>query len=113
SRSQFLQRCGGIVACGPDCVQDAGPATAPDAGTPTVVPSELEVTAVVSPAEPNSSTDGGFFSLTIVVRNPFPYPVIAQLPSAGSSTARSYPYNIRGVTGEIDGAHLAFDPGVT
>ena len=35
-RAQFLQRCGGIVACGPDCVHDAGPAAAPAAGTPVV-----------------------------------------------------------------------------
>jgi hypothetical protein len=112
-RAAFLERCGGIVACGPDCVHDAGPAAAPDAGTPTVMPSDLEVTANVSPTAPNSSTDGGFFSLTITVRNPFPHPVIALLRSFAGSTARSYPYDIRGVSGGIDGAHLAFDAGVT
>ena len=112
-RGAFLERCGGVVACGPDCVHDAGPATAPDPATPTVLPAELEVTAMVSPAAPNSSTDGGFFSLTIMVRNPFPHPVIALLRSFGGATARSYPYDIRGVSGGIDGAHFAFDTGVT
>lgn len=112
-RAEFLQGCGGIVACGPDCVHDAGPATAPDAGTPTVMPAELEVTAVVSPAAPNSSTDGGLFTLTIMVRNPLPHPVIALLRSFSGATARSYPYDVKGATGGMGGAHLAFDAGVT
>jgi len=113
-RVEFLQRCGGVVTCGPDCVSDAGPVTPPDPGTPTVTPADLEVTAVVSPAAPNSLMDGGFFTFTIMVRNPFPHPVIALLPRRfGGGTARSYPYDIRGASGGISSADLAFDLGVT
>jgi len=112
-RAEFLQRCGGIVACGPDCVQEAGPAPAPDAGTPTVMPVDLEVTVIVSPTAPNSSTDGGLFTFSIMVRNPFPHPVIALLRSFAGTIPRSYPYDVQGVSGGSGGAHLAFDSGVT
>jgi len=112
-RAQFLQSCGGVVSCGPDCVHDAGPATPPGPGTPTVTPFQLEVTAIVSPAAPSSSIDDGFFTFTINARNPFPYPVIALLPTTfGGGTARSYPYEIRSSTSGITAADLAFDPGV-
>jgi hypothetical protein len=57
-RSAFLQACGGIVYCGQECVRDAGPPASPPNGTPTVAPSELEVTSVVSPDGPIYQIDG-------------------------------------------------------
>jgi hypothetical protein len=113
-RVAFLKNCGGIVACAAQCVKDAGPAPAPDPGTPTVAPSELEVTTEVSPETPSMSIDGGLFTFTITVRNPYPRAVIALLlPSAEVDTALSYPYDIRDSLGGLSSADLAIDAGVT
>ena len=38
SRSDFLEKCGGTVACIEQCIRDAGPAPRPPAGTPEVPP---------------------------------------------------------------------------
>jgi hypothetical protein len=114
SRAAFLKNCGGVVACAPQCVRDAGPVTPPDPATSTVGPSELEVTTAISPDAPSISIDGGLFTFTITVRNPFPHPVIALLPpSADGDTALSYAYHIRDSLGGLRSADLVIDPGVT
>ena len=113
-RVAFLQNCGGVVACGAECVRDAGTAAAPDPATPTVAPSELDVSTAVSPEIPVSSIDGGLFTFTITVRNPFPHPVVALLkPGPDGGDPQSYPYEIRASQGGLNGADLALDPGIT
>jgi hypothetical protein len=113
-RSAFLQNCGGIVACAPQCVRDAGPPTPPDPGTPTVAPSLLEVTSAVSPTTPSSSIDGGLATFTISVHNPFPHPVVVLLPNGFGGVATSYLYVIRQIPGGgVSSGDLAFDTGVT
>jgi hypothetical protein len=114
-RSEFLQKCGGVVTCSAPCVRDAGPPTPPTPGTPTVAPSQLEVTSAVSPATPGSSIDGGLFTFTISVRNPYSQSVVALLPVvAAGGTPVSYPYDIRSVGGDgVVAVDLAVDVGVT
>jgi hypothetical protein len=113
-RSAFLQSCGGVVRCGPVCVSDAGPITAPDSLTPRVTPAQLEVSTEVSPAIPSSATDRGFFTFTITVRNPFPHPVVALMPPGfGGAIPVSYPYEIQGRSGRLASADRVIDPGVT
>lgn len=59
------------------------------------------------------STDGGLFTFTITVRNPFPYPVVALLPPAPTAdTAFSFPYDIRDSLGHLSSGDLAIDQGV-
>ena len=114
-RRRFLQDCGGVVACGPSCVRDAGAPPPWGPGTPMVDPSQLEVTSAVSPVTPSSMIDGGLATFTISVRNPFAYPVVVQLPSgSGGGIATSYRYAIRQIAGGgLSSANLAFDVGVT
>jgi hypothetical protein len=114
-RSAFLQSCAGTVSCARGCVDDAGPVPPTDPATAKVAPLQLEVTSAVSPVNPGSSVDGGMFTFTITVRNPFPYPVIALLPRPhGAGTPISYPYAIRATDGSgVSAGDLAYDPGVT
>jgi hypothetical protein len=114
-RSAFLQSCGGVVDCGEECVRDAGPVTTPDAATPRVAPSALEVTSAVSPVIPSSSIDGGLFTFTVMVRNPFAYPVVAVLPRRPlGGPAISYPFDIRAINGGgSGGGDLALDSAIT
>jgi hypothetical protein len=115
SRRRFLQECGGVVSCPPSCIRDAGAPLPWGPATPTVDPSQLEVTSAVSPRSPSSMIDGGLATFTISVRNPFAYPVVVQLPnSSGGGVATSYRYAIRQIPGGgLSSANLAFDIGVT
>ena len=113
-RWAFLQACGGVVACGQACVRDAGPPASPDPGTPTIAPSELEVTSAVSPATPSSLIDGGLATFTISVHNPFSHPVVVSLPSTSGSVPVSYGYAMRESSGGgMSSGGLALDIGVT
>jgi hypothetical protein len=114
-RSAFLQNCGGVVDCQEGCVRDGGPVPPPDPAAPTVAPSMLEVTSAVSPSTPSSSIDGGLFTFTVTVRNPFPHPVVARLPERPfGGRAVSYPLDVRATNGSgLFSGDLEFDPGVT
>jgi len=115
ARREFLQDCGGVVSCPISCIRDAGAPVPWGPGTPTIAPSELQVTSVVSPASPSPTIDEGLATFTISVRNPFPYPVVVQLPSrSGGGVATSYRYAIRQIPGGgVSSGDLAFDVGVT
>jgi hypothetical protein len=113
-RSAFLQACGGVVACGQACVSDAAPPSPPAPGTPTIAPSELEVTSTVSPSTPSSSGNGGLATFTILVRNPFSHPVIVSLPDRLGVVPISYRYAMSdGSGGGRSSQDLALDTGVT
>jgi hypothetical protein len=113
-RWAFLQACDGVVACGEACVRDAGPPASPDAGTPTIAPSELEVTSAVSPATPSSVLNEGLATFTISVHNPFSHAVVVSLPSGSGSVPFSYSYAMRGGSGAgVSNGDLALDVGVT
>jgi len=113
-RWAFLQACGGVVACGQACVRDAGTPASPAPATPTIAPSELEVTSAVSPATPSSGFDGGLATFTISVHNPFSYPVIASLPGSSGGVPASFGYLMRENSGTGTGdSDLAVDIGVT
>jgi hypothetical protein len=112
-RPAFLQTCGGVVFCGQLCVRDAGPPPPPPAGTPTVAPSELEVTSIVSPNAPSSQIDGGLATFTISVHNPFTHGVIVSLPTTGGSVPVSYGYTMReSAGGGVTSGVPAYDTGV-
>jgi hypothetical protein len=113
-RWAFLQACGGVVACLEACVRDAGPAASPDPGTPTIAPSELEVTSALSPATPSSLLNEGLATFTISVHNPFSHPVVVSLPSGAGSVPFSYGYAMRDGSGAgMSNGDLALDVGVT
>lgn len=82
-RATFLARCAGVVDCDYYCVRDAG--AAPDAGMPAVrvTPSALVVAVEVSRASVSKRDSDDFFEIVVTARNPFTYPVIADLPPSG------------------------------
>jgi hypothetical protein len=56
-RAQFIQNCGGIVACEGGCQNEGTPAL-PDSSWTHVLPSQLPVTLVVDPAAPSGTLYG-------------------------------------------------------
>jgi hypothetical protein len=108
-RDQFLEKCGGVVDCGVPCIDDAGPAPAADPTALSVTPGALEVTVQVAPAGPTSAYDGGFFTLTVAVRNTAPHPVVARLGPT-NSLPRSFQFDLRGPSGALGGSEIVLDP---
>src|SRR3954467_5075952 len=49
SRAFYLEKCAGVVSCGPSCVADAAPITVP-AITPVVPPDSIDVWSTVEPS---------------------------------------------------------------
>jgi hypothetical protein len=95
-------------------VRDAGPPATTPNGTPTIAPSELEVTSAVLPAGPSSQIDGGLATFTISVHNPFTHGVIVSLPGGTGSVPVSYGYAMReNAGGGVTSGDFAFDSGIT
>lgn len=114
-RAPFLTTCGGIAACEitPGCIQDAGPPPIVNEGTPSVPPSALRVTSTITPLQPASSIDGGFFTYTIFVQNPADHAVVATLGPHPGATPVAYPYAVRSATRAYLSEILALDPSMT
>ena len=114
-RAMFLQKCGGLVDCGLDCVREAGPAAPIAPGTVQVTSAQLEITSAVTPLSPSASIDGGLGAFTISVHNPFAYSVVALLPRSASETITiSYRFNfLRSLGGGVNGADEVVDVEVT
>jgi hypothetical protein len=110
-RSMFLQKCGGLVDCGLDCVREAGPAPPVLSGTPNVLPTELEVTSEVSSLSPSISVEGGLATFIVSVHNPFTHAVVVVLPRRSSENfLASYRFDFRrSIGGAVSGADLVVD----
>lgn len=79
ARADFLERCGGVVDCRASCIRDGGPVPTPDAATPQIFPSGLEVGVAVAPAPPTAVRDDGHFAVVVSARNPAAHAVVVQL----------------------------------
>jgi hypothetical protein len=114
AREQFLERCGGVVECNERCVADAGPLPPLDASVPRVGPDVLEVDVAVSPQAPSPARHGGYFTMTVTVRNPWPNQVVVRLPPSGDG-GPSVTYQYEFVRGGGAGvfSDRALDDGVT
>ncbi len=120
SRSEFLERCGGLVACTTQCIEDAGPSPAIAPFVPRVSPASMEVTTVVDPRPPRTSVNGGYFSVTVRVRNVAPNPVFVLLPTpANVGSPVSFSCRLAGIGGEssdvlaLDNSAATFAAGET
>jgi hypothetical protein len=107
-RDQYLEKCAGVVDCGAKCIDDAGAPPPADPAALSVSPAALQVTTEVTPAAPTSATDGGFFVVSVAVRNTLAQPVVARL-GATNARALSFQYDVRGPTGATVGAQVALD----
>ena len=97
SRQQFLQRCGGVVACEEICLRDAGPPASPGSQVATVSPDSIDITARMIPEFPSASQYGGYFSLIVMARNPRADSVIVALPLASSTSGGvAFGYHVSG-----------------
>jgi len=107
-RDQFLSKCAGTVDCGQQCIADAGPAPAADPAALSISPATLEVTAEITPKAPTSNLDGGFFTVTVSVRNPTTTPTIARL-GATNQRALAFRYDVSGTMGGVAGGEIVLD----
>jgi len=85
-RREFLDRCGGTVDCGRDCVADAGPAPSIDPTATVIAPSQLKLSIAVAPGTPATRIDDGFFSVMALATDVVDHPVVVRLPNSSSST---------------------------
>jgi hypothetical protein len=111
SRAFFLERCAGVVSCGPTCRSDAGPAPPIDPMVQRVSSDVLELSVSVVPERPNSSVDGGVFTIIVTAHNPKPYPVVVTLDP--SALKRTFFYKLFGPSGAIGNSERALDAGIT
>ena len=120
-RDYFLGRCGGVVVCISSCLADAGPPPPANPAALRVSPSELEIGVTLTSANPSPALYGGYFAITVTVRNPRNQPVIVTLPpSSDAGPPVSFEYRVEfdgGVTMYNDRAWdegvLRFGPGET
>jgi hypothetical protein len=118
-RSDFLQKCGGVVYCTEKCVEDAGPAPAVSSSVPRVSPDVLKLALTIIPETPSSSTDGGMFTIAVTATNPNPYAIV--ITPNPTWTGDSFDYNFftasgNGTSGGIrlpDPGRLYFEAGET
>lgn len=110
-REYFLDRCAGLVVCGPTCVADAGPAPSIDPTVPRVTSDVLKLFVSIEPSSPSSAVEGGVFAVIVSATNPNPYPiVVTQNPDAHNHT---FFYTLLGPGGGISGAVDALDSSTT
>ena len=115
-RAAFLQSCGGVVSCGPACLNEAGLPPQPDASTPRVMPDALEVNSELLPLQPNAAVERGLFTFTVSVMNHANHAVVVELPvELGGFQLRSYSFDITklGNAAGIIGGDQWLDMGVT
>jgi hypothetical protein len=116
-RNQFLGKCEGTVECQGSCIRDAGPYSPPPETPIHVLGDSIAITVDVEPRNPTSAHDGGFFSVTVVVRNRSTHWVT--VPSAlshsfpgytGPDSTRTFEYDVRGPAGGTIGGEVRLDP---
>jgi hypothetical protein len=108
-RSYFLGSCAGTVPCQGDCITDAGPFQPPADAIPVSM-SALEVSSEIVPSAPSASFEDGFFTFTILVRNPLSHPVkISFPPRPYGGPPTDYPFEIHSSAGVMTGGDLLFD----
>jgi hypothetical protein len=113
-RNQFLGKCAGIVHCRGSCIEDAGPYEAPPEPPIHLSGDSLDITLDIEPRNPNSARDGGFFSITVLVRNRSTHWVTVPnyfsqfFPDVDST--KTFDFDVRGPAGGISGGETGFDP---
>jgi hypothetical protein len=112
-RPAFLERCGGVVDCGRECIAGADPLPPLDPATPTISPDQLSLTISIAPAAPSMGVDGGFFAVTVGVTNATDHPALVVLPNrTDTDPGTTFEYHLQGPFGGQSSGELALDPGV-
>jgi len=112
-RGDFVDRCGGIVACEAGCLHEEQ-APEPDPTAMVVDPADMEIEASVWPASASASDPEGYLRLTITVRNPGSQSVIVRLPESGDAgPSASFSFEIEALGWLMDFDERAWAPEVT
>jgi hypothetical protein len=109
SRELFLERCGGVLHCGSECLLEAGDAGGPDPRAVRVEPDFLQVSAALTPADPSLPGGDGFLIMTVTARNPAAHPIVVSL-RAGQ---RAFFYELKGAGENRLGGPAPSDPAIT
>jgi hypothetical protein len=119
-RQAFLNDCGGVVSCGDDCLRDAGPAPRAPPGAVAVPSESLEVSVVVTPVTPTTALYGGYFTLTVLAKNPSARPVVVTPAQGADGEAIAFRFDVAATGREIfhdepvrDASVMQFAPGET
>jgi hypothetical protein len=112
SRSQFLERCGGVVSCPVQCVSDAGALPPLDPSTPRVTPDGLDIGVEMQPANPSPREEDGVFTVIVTARNPATHSVAVPLV-AGPAELESFTLELQGTSKSFSSGTLLLDDGVT
>jgi hypothetical protein len=113
-RNQFLGKCAGTVLCPEGCVRDAGPYPPPPESPIEVGRDSIDIGVDIEPGNPDSAHDGGFFSITVMVRNRSTHWIT--VPSYLTTIFPDYEYthtfefDVRGPSGGISNWEDAYDP---
>jgi hypothetical protein len=113
-RNEFLGRCLGTVWCQGTCIQDAGPYPTPPETPIHVTGDSIDISVDIEPGNPNSGRDGGFFSMTVVVRNRSGH--WATVPNYFSTifpnvdSTHTFDFEVRGPEGGVSGGEIRLDP---
>ena len=113
-RKAFLERCGGIVVCVEQCLEDAGPAPQPAVTIRRVVAESLATDVRIDPPVPAPSTYDGHFMLTVTATNPYRDSIRVVLPpSFDSNPSASFSYELTGNGRQVFFNDRAWDNEVT
>lgn len=112
-RNQFLGNCAGVVECRGECIADAGAAPSPPSDLVHVGGNAIEVTLEVMPANPTSSHDEGFFSITVKARNPASHPVLVNTTPGLTGPRGTFFLELRSGLGGVADGELPIDPSQT
>jgi hypothetical protein len=88
SRAYFVEKCGGVVSCDEQCLQDAGAQPEPTSGS-DIPATELILTATLRPNAPSLASDSGWIALAVSVTNPLATGAFANLVRIASNPAYS------------------------
>lgn len=105
SHEYFMDRCGGIVACEADCLNEAGDNPAPPVNAPVINPNDLSVETSIQPADPSVATDSGWVAITITAQNVQAVPVWVRMTpvTPGETGAANFGYVVRCISGSCWG----------
>jgi hypothetical protein len=111
-RNQFLGKCSGTVSCQHACILDAGPYPPPPETPIHVTGESLEFTVDVEPGNPIPAFDGGFFTITVLVRNRSAHWATVTPLSSSTDTTSSFTFAVINTStgGGMTGGEIALDP---
>jgi hypothetical protein len=109
-RDQFLERCAEFVGCGPDCVQEAGPAAPASPLAVRVRPDTLQLDLTTANDTVRQGDDNAFVRATILVTNPLNQWIVVDATSPDAGPPPSFGYSVIGLSSGFGRSDRVWDP---